>query len=389
MSAVRFQCTPARQAGRLVAGFLLLGLSLPMALMVMLMIDGSSDMSLRVVFGVSLLLAWINVAWVSRTIGLLSARVAPEVVLTADGLFVRSVRRSYDPVDLFRPWNVWDERTIGWGAFRRCEGTWDDLDGHTDLREAVIHSSDGPPLTLNASVFSPHLPAILTAIEGAVQHARNAGLPADGRPAMPAPKRTVLRVLQMAGCALLIAAGIRFMMTMYPVAVRDPWAWLMYFPITGALVIWPAYVLSGLSVKLPPLAGIGTNPAGVQTSFPFIVSANWVQVWLFWFGTYWVGMKLHGWRHQECARCRQRRLFAQYRFFRVLHFWQVPVLPLGFGRLWTCSACGENPGDKGTSGSGDPAATSAPPPAQCPVCTQAALPPPAGRCLHCGVIRLG
>lgn len=177
MDPIRFKFSSARSVFWLVAGLLLLVLSLPVALLMPFMVAETPDIEVIIAAAVCVTIAWLNLAWVCRTIGLLSAKVAPEVIVTADGLFVRTVRRSSHPFALLRPTNVWEERTISWADFLRCQSLWQKYKrrGRPEISAVVVYASDGPPLSLDAGVFNPQLPAIQAAIEAAAKSVGAAG----------------------------------------------------------------------------------------------------------------------------------------------------------------------------------------------------------------------
>src|SRR5579872_7351844 len=60
-------------------------------------------------------------------------------------------------------------------------------------------------------------------------------------------------------------------------------------------------------------------------------------------GRYSYARKLVAYRNDYCLSCEAPRRAYQVRSFEVLHIYFVPVLPLGFWRLWKCSVCGRDP----------------------------------------------
>ena len=60
-------------------------------------------------------------------------------------------------------------------------------------------------------------------------------------------------------------------------------------------------------------------------------------------GAYNFRPKRLAFRNDYCLSCGQARRSVKIRTFDVLHIFWIPVLPIGFWKRWTCTACGRQP----------------------------------------------
>ena len=60
-------------------------------------------------------------------------------------------------------------------------------------------------------------------------------------------------------------------------------------------------------------------------------------------GAYTFGAKPIAFRNDFCLSCGAERLAIQLRGFEVAHIYGVPLIPLGFARVWRCLTCGRDP----------------------------------------------
>jgi len=61
------------------------------------------------------------------------------------------------------------------------------------------------------------------------------------------------------------------------------------------------------------------------------------------FGVYHFHDRIIGYRNDYCVRCEAPRLALRHRRFNVVHFWFVPLVPLGWFKIWRCQVCGADP----------------------------------------------
>lgn len=60
-------------------------------------------------------------------------------------------------------------------------------------------------------------------------------------------------------------------------------------------------------------------------------------------GVYALGRKIVAYRNDVCLTCAAPRRIYGLRAFRIFHIFFVPLIPLGFGRVWRCSVCKLDP----------------------------------------------
>jgi hypothetical protein len=60
-------------------------------------------------------------------------------------------------------------------------------------------------------------------------------------------------------------------------------------------------------------------------------------------GMYSFGSKRVAFRNDYCLRCRAAQLAVQIRSFYAIHVYWVPLLPVGFFKVWRCVKCDTNP----------------------------------------------
>jgi hypothetical protein len=60
-------------------------------------------------------------------------------------------------------------------------------------------------------------------------------------------------------------------------------------------------------------------------------------------GVYSLGKKIVAYRNGFCLTCAVPRRIYGLRAFRFFHLFYVPLIPLGFGRIWRCSVCHFDP----------------------------------------------
>lgn len=61
------------------------------------------------------------------------------------------------------------------------------------------------------------------------------------------------------------------------------------------------------------------------------------------YGIYHWARKRVGYRNDYCLSCQSQNIAEQWLSFDCLHFFFIPILPLGFWRRWRCTVCGNNP----------------------------------------------
>ena len=61
------------------------------------------------------------------------------------------------------------------------------------------------------------------------------------------------------------------------------------------------------------------------------------------YGVYNFHPKRIAFRNDYCLFCARPRRSVQMRSFDVVHFFWIPLIPLGFRRRWRCTACGRLP----------------------------------------------
>jgi hypothetical protein len=61
------------------------------------------------------------------------------------------------------------------------------------------------------------------------------------------------------------------------------------------------------------------------------------------YGTYRLAPRLVGYRNDWCNHCDKPVLAQQWRSFYLGHLFWIPVLPLGFHKVWRCKVCTNNP----------------------------------------------
>jgi hypothetical protein len=60
-------------------------------------------------------------------------------------------------------------------------------------------------------------------------------------------------------------------------------------------------------------------------------------------GTYHIGKKVVAFRNGYCVSCAATRRIDGIQAFKIFHLLFVPLVPLGFARIWRCSVCHYNP----------------------------------------------
>jgi hypothetical protein len=55
-------------------------------------------------------------------------------------------------------------------------------------------------------------------------------------------------------------------------------------------------------------------------------------------------------RNDYCLSCKSPQIANQYRTFDFIHFYYIPVIPLGFWRHWHCTECSKDPHRRGIGG---------------------------------------
>jgi ribosomal protein S27AE len=60
-------------------------------------------------------------------------------------------------------------------------------------------------------------------------------------------------------------------------------------------------------------------------------------------GVYNLGRKIVAYRNDVCLTCAAPRRIYGLRAFRIFHIFFVPLIPLGFSRIWRCSVCKLDP----------------------------------------------
>jgi hypothetical protein len=60
-------------------------------------------------------------------------------------------------------------------------------------------------------------------------------------------------------------------------------------------------------------------------------------------GVYSLGKKIVAYRNDVCLTCAGPRRIYGLRSFRIYHIFFLPLIPLGFGRIWRCSVCSLDP----------------------------------------------
>jgi hypothetical protein len=60
-------------------------------------------------------------------------------------------------------------------------------------------------------------------------------------------------------------------------------------------------------------------------------------------GVYHLARRTVAYRNDYCRACDAPRRAFRHRTFDVLHFFWIPVLPLGLWKRWHCSTCGNDP----------------------------------------------
>jgi hypothetical protein len=60
-------------------------------------------------------------------------------------------------------------------------------------------------------------------------------------------------------------------------------------------------------------------------------------------GVYHFKPKTVAYRNDFCVSCSRLRRAYQIRTFDFIHFFYIPLIPLGFWRRWQCDSCGSDP----------------------------------------------
>ncbi len=63
-------------------------------------------------------------------------------------------------------------------------------------------------------------------------------------------------------------------------------------------------------------------------------------------GVYRLASKQVGYRSDWCNHCKSRVIAWQWRSFYLGHLYWIPILPLGFYKVWLCPFCGKNPRER-------------------------------------------
>ena len=63
-------------------------------------------------------------------------------------------------------------------------------------------------------------------------------------------------------------------------------------------------------------------------------------------GVYKFSPKQTGFRNDHCNHCKAQHMAEQTRTLNVVHFFFVPLVPLGHSHVWRCSVCGNDPRER-------------------------------------------
>ncbi len=63
-------------------------------------------------------------------------------------------------------------------------------------------------------------------------------------------------------------------------------------------------------------------------------------------GTYRVAPRFVAYRNDWCNHCDKPVLAQQWRSFYVGHLYWIPLVPLGFYKIWRCQICARNPRER-------------------------------------------